>query len=95
MPTVFNKRSTVPAGSVYVGRPTVWGNPFTIGPDGTRTEVVIKYDAWIRNQPDLIERIRTELKGKDLVCWCSPAICHADTLLEIANGPELCGYEGC
>lgn len=27
------------------------------------------------------------LKGKDLVCWCPPdRPCHADVLLEIANG---------
>ncbi len=26
-----------------------------------------------------------ELKGKDLVCWCSPLPCHADFLLEMAN----------
>jgi hypothetical protein len=34
------------------------------------------------------ERVRRELRGKDLVCWCKPGKpCHADVLLEIANGP--------
>ena len=28
---------------VYVGRPSPWGNPFVIGRDGTREEVVAKY----------------------------------------------------
>lgn len=26
-----------------------------------------------------------ELRGKDLLCWCYPAPCHADVLLELAN----------
>ena len=43
-PTVLNKkklRGTVP-NSVYVGRPSIWGNPFAIGRDGTRDEVIAK-----------------------------------------------------
>jgi hypothetical protein len=37
-----------------------------------------------------LEIARSELRGKDLCCWCSPAqTCHADVLLEIANREEL------
>jgi len=36
---------------VYVGRPSPWGNPFVIGRDGTREEVIAKYAAWVRTQP--------------------------------------------
>lgn len=33
------------------------------------------------------EDVRRELKGKNLACWCSlDEECHADILLEIANG---------
>ena len=29
-----------------------------------------------------------ELRGRNLACWCSPGSpCHADVLLELANGP--------
>ena len=39
-----------------------------------------------RRYPDL-EEIISELHGKDLACWCGPGEpCHADVLLEIANG---------
>lgn len=32
------------------------------------------------------ELVKTELKGKNLSCWCRVTdICHADTLLKIAN----------
>jgi len=38
------------------------------------------------NCPELVERIRTELPGKTLVCWCKPLPCHGDVIAAIANG---------
>jgi hypothetical protein len=69
---------------VYVGRPSKWGNPFVIGRDGSRDEVIAKYRAWIVRQPALMAALH-ELRGKDLVCWCAPERCHADVLVELAN----------
>lgn len=69
---------------VYIGRPGVWGNPFTIGKDGEREDVVRKYWEWIQTQPKLLARL-PELKGKTLGCWCAPNTCHGDVLLEMAN----------
>jgi hypothetical protein len=87
MPKVYNKKNkNVPKEAIYVGRPTDWGNPYFIGRDGDRREVVDKYARWITSNTSLCERARRELKGKDLVCWCAPEACHADVLLEIANG---------
>jgi hypothetical protein len=70
---------------VYVGRPSVWGNPFAIGRDGTRAEVIAKYRRWLLDRPCLVERARKELRGKTLACWCAPQSCHADVLVEVAN----------
>lgn len=70
---------------VYVGRPTKFGNPFVIGRDGTRDQVITKYREWINDNPDLIAAAKAELRGKNLICWCAPEACHADVLLEIAN----------
>lgn len=85
MPRVLNKRTDViPKDAVYVGRPTKWGNPYVIGVDGTREEVIEKYRYYLMGKDDLIFEVNG-LKGKDLVCWCSPEACHADVLLEIAN----------
>lgn len=70
---------------VYIGRPSIWGNPFVIGRDGTRAEVIRKYEEWLRTKPHLIERAKRELKGKVLGCWCAPAACHGDVLAHIAN----------
>ena len=82
MPKVFNKRTDkVPADAIYVGRPSKWGNPYKIGRDGNREQVIHLYKmALIASKIDL-----SELQGKDLVCWCSPLPCHADILLELAN----------
>jgi len=72
--------------SVYIGRPSKWGNPFTIGRDGTREEVIEKYREWLKTQPQLIEAAKRELAGKDLVCFCAPKPCHGDVLVEIVEG---------
>lgn len=88
MPKVLNKRASEGDG-VYIGRPSKWGNPFVIGDNGTRTEVIQKYRKWLSSQPELMEAVRKELKGKNLVCYCAPLACHGDVLLEIANGTTL------
>ena len=69
---------------VYIGRPSKWGNPFTIGKDGTRKEVIAKYRKWILTQPELLRHLE-ELRGKTLGCWCSPLACHGDVLIELLH----------
>jgi hypothetical protein len=69
---------------IYVGRPSKWGNPFEIGVDGTRDEVVARHRAWLPSQPQLLADLH-ELRGKTLLCWCAPLACHADTLAELAD----------
>lgn len=90
MPRVHNKyHNTAPNDAVYVGRGSPYGNPFIMGKDGDRNEVCDKYEKMIQNNPDLIARVKRDLKGKDLICFCSPKRCHGDTLLRIANS-ESC-----
>ena len=61
-------------------------NPFKIGRDGTREEVLIKYRIYIINrlnsEPVLLEQFK-QLKGKKLGCWCKPENCHGDILVEL------------
>lgn len=75
---------------VYIGRPSKWGNPFAIGTDGTREEVIAKYRAWLIEQPLLVIAL-PELRGKTLGCWCAPQACHGDVLVELASGDEIGG----
>lgn len=73
---------------VYIGRPSVWGNPFVIGEDGTRAEVLLKYRDYIVNDPGFKNRIE-ELRGKTLVCHCKPKPCHGDVLVEMLNNRSV------
>jgi Domain of unknown function (DUF4326) len=87
MAKVLNKHHIgyIPKNAVYVGLGSPYGNENKIGKDGSRAEVIEKYRVWLETQPALIERVKRELKGKDLVCYCAPQACHADLLLKIAN----------
>ena len=82
----------MPPNTVYVGRPSRWGNPFT-----DMDEAYERY--WIANQLNMrpykelgfnskmfVDTVRSGLRGKNLACWCPLSQpCHADILLEIAN----------
>jgi len=70
---------------VYIGRPSKWGNPFSIGKHGTREEVIELYRRYVLAKREMLLAIRAELKGKILGCWCAPLACHGDVLLWIAN----------
>lgn len=90
MTEIYNKRNgNVPNDAVYVGRPTPFGNPFAIGRDGNRQEVIAKFESMLINNDALMAKVKRELRGKDLVCWCAPEACHAEVLRFFANDYEL------
>jgi len=77
---------------VYIGRKhprfpagSKWQNPFKIGKDGTREQVLEKFRLWLPKQKHLIANLE-ELRGKTLGCWCKsasdPKPCHGDIYLE-------------
>ena len=108
-----------PPNTIYVGRPTKWGNPFMLSGDmiyidashrrkmspfvffkfGDKNDVVqlfehlLKGTQFVDKEVDVnywVDHFKkldlSELKGKNLSCWCpigSP--CHADLLLKYAN----------
>ncbi len=81
MPRVLNKhRHEIPKGAAYIGRGSRWGNPFKIGEHGDRDEVCDRFEREILPTLDV-----SELRGKDLVCFCAPHRCHGDAILKKAN----------
>jgi hypothetical protein len=111
MPERIQRKRTkgwkMPEGAVYVGRPSRWGNPYSVCDGCTPEQAVEQYRDLIgrvsRNptEPallhdglgvwdrDIYANIRKHLAGRDLACWCPlDQPCHADVLLEIANGGE-------
>jgi hypothetical protein len=92
-----------PEGAIVVSRPSGWGNPFRIGDPfrfasaedvimgvvGSHDQAVDLFRAFLRTRPELREKVRAELAGRDLCCWCRPELaCHADVLLAVARGEE-------
>jgi len=84
----------MPEGAVYVGRPTMWGNRWTIGTWSndlgrkveTIDEAIDLYRRLMWPDPHHKAWARENLRGHDLVCWCAlDRPCHAAVLLEIAN----------
>lgn len=69
---------------IYCGRPSIWGNPFEIGKDGTRKEVIAKFKKYLLANEELVDKL-PELRGKILGCWCAPKACHCDVLADLAN----------
>jgi hypothetical protein len=78
---------------VYIGRPSIWGNPYTHINDkktaaqfivSSREEAIEKYEDYLRNNKELLELLPT-LKDKILGCWCSPKPCHGDILIKLYN----------
>lgn len=81
--TVINLRNGKVKDAIYIGRPSLFGNPFVIGIDGTRQEVIEKYldyflDKWNTN-PQFKREVQA-LKGKTLACFCAPEACHGDII---------------
>lgn len=73
---------------IFIGRPSIWGNPYRIGRDGTRQEVLEKYYHYVKNSPYLMSKIH-QLKGKILGCYCKPKDCHGDMLVKILEEIEV------
>lgn len=81
-----------PKGTICVGRGTRWGNPFRgSGDNPDRAMLARLYDEYLQRpeQAELVKAIKSELRGKDLCCWCPiDQPCHADVLIRLANGPS-------
>ena len=75
----------MPEGAIYVGRPTMWQNPFKLSVWG-REGAMAMYMNYLKVNPGISMAAKQALCGKDLSCWCRlDQPCHADVLLEIAN----------
>ena len=81
---------------VYIGRwdpyhpsvpESIWRNPFKVGVDGTRQQVIERYRVYIttkiRDNPSTYNL--DTLRDKVLGCWCSPEPCHGDVLIDLLS----------
>ena len=66
-----------------IDRATKWGNPYVIGRDGSRAEVIAKYRArlWREIRAGRIDLDElAALHDRRLACWCAPEPCHGHVL---------------
>jgi hypothetical protein len=61
---VYNKKHSFAIEVVYIGRPSKFWNPFKIGVDGDRSEVIIKYESWLNSQPELISTAKKNSEAR-------------------------------
>jgi hypothetical protein len=96
--TVVNKKGPgfkPNANQRYIGRGSLWGNPFTHLPLSrtkaqfqvkTEEESIVRFESWFRerltNDLNLRQKL-LELDGHELVCYCKPAPCHGDVLIKL------------
>ena len=82
---------------IYIGRPSPLGNPFIIGRDGDREEVIRKYRDFLNTAIHDDERIKAEFERLEelnkkgdviLICWCAPSKCHGDIIKEILESKD-------
>lgn len=72
-----------------IDRRTNLGNPFHIGRDGTRVEVIEKHmQLWRAHLQQLATRewalsSLKMMKGKRLGCHCKPLACHGDNYVQL------------
>ena len=75
---------------IVCDRRSIFGNPFLIGRDGTRDEVVEKYGPYFYNKlRDPVFRAKVlALKDRRLGCWCVPLRCHLEWIVNYIDQNE-------
>lgn len=85
---------------IYIGRGTPLGNPYHIGKDGNRDEVIEKYRQYLNKKiydkdPAILKSLQ-EIKQYErdfyvvtLLCHCKPLACHGDIIKEILDNDRL------
>lgn len=81
------KDKQVPPDAISIMRGTIFGNPYVMGPDGTREEVVELFRHYLfrrlQSEPVFAEQVKS-LHNKTVCCCCFPKPCHGDILLKAA-----------
>jgi hypothetical protein len=67
----------------YIGRPSIYGNPFPMNSERDREEKIAQFENWVRNNSEMLRRIRELPENAVLGCYCSPKPCHGDVIVKI------------
>lgn len=87
----IKNKKTYKGEGVYIGRPSIFGNPFTMKDESMRAEVIQQYRQYFYEKLSVNEPFRNEVRrlihmarigDLYLICWCSPLACHGDVIKE-------------
>jgi hypothetical protein len=93
---IINLKTNEPY-DVYIGRGSVWGNPYTHIKNkntkatyivATRKEAIEKYREYLLGNEELMNKLE-QLRGKTLACFCKPKSCHGDIIIELLSKHKL------
>ena len=97
MKTIVVNVKTTKEFDILIMRPTIWGNPFTIGKHGDRKQVVRMHYDWLKGigstklfqvkRSEILYRLE-ELRGKVIACCCDPLPCHGHNYLILLGERE-------
>jgi hypothetical protein len=67
----------------YIGRPSVFGNPFVLERECERDDILTYYNIYARRQGEVLDAIMALPEDAVLGCWCWPKPCHGEIIMEI------------
>ena len=76
---------------VYIGRGSIFGNPFRMYKESERKSVIEKYETYFIDKITNDEHFASavyDLKGKILGCYCKPLDCHGDIIVNYLEGND-------
>lgn len=89
--TIGNLKRESRRSGIYIGRGSPYGNPFKIGEHGNRDEVIKRFEKYFYERLKKEKKFRTAvncLRGKHLLCYCSPLTCHGNVIADYLNAKE-------
>jgi len=87
VPRLYNihGNEVIPDTAIYIGRGSPLGNPFIIGRDGDRRQVIGAFRCLLATSAEL-QAAAEATRGHDLVCFCYPRPCHGQPVLDYLYG---------
>jgi hypothetical protein len=87
VPKVNNLKQQKIQHSIYIGRPSKWGNPFPMKKESERQNVVLRFFKYALKKEQYAKAIFDELNGKTLSCFC---INYHDDILRMRPNEMKC-----
>jgi hypothetical protein len=90
---LLNKYTATPEekeGAIYIGRGSPLGNPWVIGQDGKREEVIARYRPYLEEKlkvkdPSITKAFQQLRPDSKLLCFCTPKPCHGEVIINLYN----------